>query len=477
MNILNIVLENHLEESFSRCMWGLERESLRTVGQKLALTPHPKSLGSRRTHPYIQTDYSDSQPEVITPPLSPISLAYSWMIAVTSVLSQSLAEDEYLWPLSMPCLLPKDESLIPISTYTSQEVKQYRQETGKKYGRKRQVITGIHVNFSLPDDLLWKLYQAQSQIADEKEFKNHIYLKIARNFLTYQWLLVYLFGASPIAYESFFDAEFYEDLALVTHPVRSLRNSVYGFQNKEEVNVRYDSVEGYAKDIQRAVKQGLLEEEREFYANIRLRHPSGRLTDLVQEGIQYLEFRIFDIDPFSPYGLDEKQIIFIYAFILTMLLMPSVATNDEVRRGQRKVLQVAGQMPEEKVLYVEEGEIILDQMNEIIKVLNCPETFSQWLNQFKEQLHHPEQTLSFRVLQAIEEVGSYLSFGEEMGKRHQKFIQSMGDQWPGFDGLWPGQRQKISHTISQGISLSVMNEPLAQNHREHFTDWLEGNIR
>ena len=46
---------------------GVEKEGLRvqpTGG--LALTPHPKALGSALTHPLITTDYSESQLELIT---------------------------------------------------------------------------------------------------------------------------------------------------------------------------------------------------------------------------------------------------------------------------------------------------------------------------------------------------------------------------------------------------------------------------
>ena len=45
--------------------FGLERESLRInkTDHRLAQTPHPTVLGSRQFHPYIQTDYSESQME------------------------------------------------------------------------------------------------------------------------------------------------------------------------------------------------------------------------------------------------------------------------------------------------------------------------------------------------------------------------------------------------------------------------------
>lgn len=50
--------------------FGLEKENVR-VNQDgtLALTPHPAVFGDKGKHPYITTDFSESQVEMITPPL------------------------------------------------------------------------------------------------------------------------------------------------------------------------------------------------------------------------------------------------------------------------------------------------------------------------------------------------------------------------------------------------------------------------
>ena len=46
---------------------GVEKESLRVDADgKLALTPHPAALGSPLMHPNITTDFSESQPELVT---------------------------------------------------------------------------------------------------------------------------------------------------------------------------------------------------------------------------------------------------------------------------------------------------------------------------------------------------------------------------------------------------------------------------
>src|SRR5689334_15802377 len=46
---------------------GVEKESLRVrPDATLATTPHPAALGSALKHPRITTDFSESQPELIT---------------------------------------------------------------------------------------------------------------------------------------------------------------------------------------------------------------------------------------------------------------------------------------------------------------------------------------------------------------------------------------------------------------------------
>ncbi|WP_370587819.1 hypothetical protein [Psychrobacter sp. JCM 18901] len=50
---------------------GIEKEGLRVKPDGfLAQTPHPAKLGSKLTHPFITTDYSESLLELITEPKS-----------------------------------------------------------------------------------------------------------------------------------------------------------------------------------------------------------------------------------------------------------------------------------------------------------------------------------------------------------------------------------------------------------------------
>lgn len=96
--------------------FGLERESLRvTEAGTLASTPHPSSLGSRSFHPYIQTDFSEQQLELITPIASSTQEARRLLGAITDVAGRSIPQDELMWPLSMPPNSEKTRLRLPTS--------------------------------------------------------------------------------------------------------------------------------------------------------------------------------------------------------------------------------------------------------------------------------------------------------------------------------------------------------------------------
>ena len=103
MNLSALIKNNDLQKLFYDGNFGIEKEGLRTDNnQKLAMTDHPSSLGDRLFHPYIQTDFSEAQPELVTPVKPSLKEAYNWLEGIQDVLNRALPEDEYIWPNSMP---------------------------------------------------------------------------------------------------------------------------------------------------------------------------------------------------------------------------------------------------------------------------------------------------------------------------------------------------------------------------------------
>ena len=183
---------------------GIEREMLRVdKNGYLSFTDHPGIFGDKVLNPYITTDFSESQVEIITPALDKIEETYSFSKALYDIVALEIG-DEILWPQSMPCFIPEDDE-IPVAKYSEEgrEAEEYRNKLLKKYGGKKQLISGIHYNYSFNEEIIRKLYESSDKELTYKEYKNSIYLKVARNYLRYRWIIVYLLGAAPVIHESF----------------------------------------------------------------------------------------------------------------------------------------------------------------------------------------------------------------------------------------------------------------------------------
>lgn len=178
---------------------GVERECLRvTPDGRVSHAGHPLALGSALTHNYITTDYSEALLEFVTPPLNTNWETLQFLVDIHQFTVAHVG-DELLWPLSMPCRLRNDDD-IPLARYGSSNIGMmktiYRRGLGYRYGRYMQAISGIHYNYSPPDEF-WPLYQQLEEVAgDPVAFRSAAFLGAVRNVRRLDWLVLYLFGAS-----------------------------------------------------------------------------------------------------------------------------------------------------------------------------------------------------------------------------------------------------------------------------------------
>ncbi len=345
--------------AWGRINRGIEKESLR-VGRNghLALTPHPEALGSALTHPYITTDYSEALIELITPVSDSIDDTLGFLTDLHKYVYYHLPEGELLWTSSMPCLVENDQQ-IPLAQYGSSNIGRlktlYREGLGHRYGRLMQTIAGIHYNFSMPDTFWTAMREQQGSTESLQDFRTRKYLHLIRNFHRHSWLLLYLFGASPAVCRCFargrqHSLDDFDEATLYRPHATCLRMGNLGYRSdaQRSIFICYNELDNYIDSLHRAMstpygpyeaiglKAGdrflqmntnLLQLENEFYATIRPKRAddSGRrpLEVLKAEGIQYIEVRALDLDPFLPLGIDEEQIRFLDAFLLHCLLSDS----------------------------------------------------------------------------------------------------------------------------------------------------------
>ena len=366
MNIQQIIKQHHLELLFQQGAFGIEKESQRVYADGSIVTSlHPKAFGNRRFHPYIQTDFAESQLELVTPPMKKLEDTLRWLSAIHEVTLRTLPEDEFIFPFSMPAGLPPEEH-IKVAQLDNQEDVAYREHLVQSYGKYKQMVSGIHYNFQIDPKFIDALFHAQNETQSAVDFQNKFYLKIAKNFLRYQWFLLYLFSATPTVEEKYFRG----NSPLKSHQyVRSLRSGKYGYVNDPKIHVSYDSLQEYVETLEHWVKSGDLIAEKEFYSSVRLRG-AKKARDLLEKGIQYLEFRLFDLNPFAPYGMELADAKFIHYFILLMAWLDDTADQEGIKLGKARLAEVAWEDPREQSVYAVEGELVLLEMLQMLEQLN-----------------------------------------------------------------------------------------------------------
>lgn len=351
----------HLLKDIQR---GIEKEGLRVDrAAMIAQTPHRPCLGSALTHPHITTDYSEALLELITQPHNDHQAALDELLNTHRWVYQCI-DDEVIWPGSMPCKL-QGENSIPIAEYGNSNngiMKHiYRQGLAWRYGRIMQSIAGIHYNFSLPDAWWQALYEQSDKAQSLQDFTSAGYMALIRNFRRHAWLLTYLFGASPALDASFFDGKPHQlerldvDTLYLPHAT-CLRMTDLGYKSvaQEQIKICYNQLDSYINTLgdalhikypdyetigikgenkeYRQLNTNLLQIENEFYSEVRPKNPPKRgekpLEALSARGIQYIEIRLLDINPYLPLGLDKTQNQFLDAFLLHCLLTPSPECDD-----------------------------------------------------------------------------------------------------------------------------------------------------
>ncbi|MEM7250704.1 MAG: glutamate--cysteine ligase [Pseudomonadota bacterium] len=345
----------HLEQVrdrtlFARARQGVEKESLRVTGDgEIAQTPHPIALGSTLTHASITTDYSEALLEFITPPLGSPDEAVSMLCEIHRFTIANLGA-ERLWATSMPCVVHGDDG-VPIAVYGSSNSGTlrhvYRRGLALRYGRVMQVISGVHFNFSLPEAFWTALHQLEAPQSSLRDYIDEGYLGLIRNVLRYGWLVLYLFGASPAVCRSFLGKDNerfsrFDDHTRYEPFATSLRMSDIGYSNRNPagLDVSYDSLGEYIESLARAIETpyppyerigvvgadgyqqlnaNILQIENEYYSTVRPKRPPARgekpTIALRDQGVEYIELRSLDVDPYSPCGVDAQTLRFLETFL------------------------------------------------------------------------------------------------------------------------------------------------------------------
>lgn len=453
---------------------GVEKEGLRTQADgSLSMAPHPAGLGSPLTHPHITTDFSEAQLELITSAHASIKDCLDELTEIHQFVYRNIG-DELIWCASMPCKLPGDSD-IPLAQYGSSNVAQaktiYRRGLSYRYGRRMQTISGLHYNFSLPDPAWAALQRSDDDTATERAYRDRAYFALIRNFRRHSWLLLYLFGASPAVCATFVAGRSHvlQELAPGTKYLpygTSLRMGPLGYQSDAQaaLAVSYNCLESYARSLYAAltepypdyakigIREGegyrqlsttLLQIENEFYGTIRpkrrVRSGERPLHALSERGVEYVEVRCMDLDPFSPIGIKADTMRFLDVFLLHCLLSESPPdTPEEIAANSRNQHRVA-QRGREPGLTLDRrgtevslagwGRELLSQCRPVATALDRAHDSTAHrdaLSAAEAALADAAATPSARVLREMKTYeDSYLGFALSQSLRHKRYVQDL----------------------------------------------------
>lgn len=472
---LQYLVDNQCQAHLFNGLKGIEKESLRISPQgSIAQTDHPAALGAALTHPHITTDYSEALLEFITPPFADIKETLTFLEEIHQYVYDHL-DDEMLLSTSMPCGINGDES-IRIAEYGQSNIGQmkhvYRRGLWHRYGRSMQTIAGIHFNYSVPESL-WPLLQKQSKTDKNlQDFISDAYFGLIRNFQRQGWVLLYLFGASPAICKSYFKdrphlAKSFDEFdyhTLYAPYATSLRMSDVGYQSKNQAGLKidYNSVDRYVDSLGVAIetpyvpyqeiglKEGdeylqlntnILQIENEFYNTIRPKQPphSGEKPTLAlkRRGVQYIEVRSLDLDPFSPVGIDEHSGRFLEAFLLNCLMQESPMQTEQeqqVNADNQRAVAYQGRRPGleldnngQAISLTDWALQILQSMQPLCDVLDqntADKPYTAALNQQFALVTDTNLTPSARVITEMEAKSqSFSNFGLNISTQHQFFFK------------------------------------------------------
>ena len=457
-----IIQQQQLAGKLFGGFFGLEVVQHRVLTNgKLSRHPYPAAFSSRRYNPYLKTDFCDNMFELAAPPVQGATAAVQNLKYLQQIVNDHLAVDERIWPLSIMAPLSADDLAFATTFNTRQWMADYHDYLGAKYGIARELMAGVHVNFSLHRDLIAALFAASGQ-SDLAAFKNHLYFRLAQGFVAHRWLFTYLFGASPVLANPLKGMP--DNLAF---PVRSLRSSDFGYTNFPSETITYSSLGAQLDQLKRFVAEG------KFYSlhePVRLKSRGANLDDLIAHGTERLEFRAFDLDPLSRAGISNDTLNFLEVFLAYWLVADQEA---DLTEADEKNQAVALQHPHQEFDWTKErGLALLEDLDAFVAKYGAPKEYQAALLFARRRLEDPRLTIGGQLIDKADPDGGLLSYGLKIANSHHDWYKSMAYPLQPTIATYPAPAQElIKAAIELGIKAKVTQNSFALilgDHQEQY---------
>jgi glutamate--cysteine ligase len=359
-----------------------------------------------------------------------------------------------------------------------------------------QTISGIHYNWSMPG------------LTDDD------YFRLIHNFRRHAFLLLYLFGASPMVCGSFVAGRGHglQEMAPGTYGLphaTSSRMGRLGYQSDAQaiLNVSYNSLDSYTRSLQAALTipypayealglrgpdgayvqlaSTLLQIENEFYSSIRpkrVTQPDERpLHALRARGVEYIEVRCLDLDPSEPLGISASTMAFLDAFLLHCLLSPDEPDSpDEGARSARNLERTAatGRMPGLRlergagdVLLIDWAGELLAEIEPIADALDAARhdhRYREAIDTASKAMAEPRTLPSARVMDAVARDfdGTFTAFALA---RSRTFKQLLLDE-PWSEAMDRVHRATAAESMQAQRRMETKEQPPFEDFRRWYLD-------
>jgi glutamate--cysteine ligase len=344
----------------------------------------------------------------------------------------------------------------------------YRIGLAHRYGKLMQTIAGIHFNFSIGDDFWHSWRTICGSNVPLRDFKSEGYFGLVRNVYRYGWLIPYLFGASPAVCQTFLDGRDHHlkllgESSYYLPYATSLRLSDLGYQSDAQaaIRVNLDSTDAYIESLTRATTESyspyeaiglqvdgdykqlntsLLQIENEYYAPIRPKRTiqTGEKPTyaLRKRGVEYVELRSIDLNPFLPIGIDRSQILFLDIFLLYCLLLDSPPMSEAEQQNCHTTLKQVVERGRDPDLFLTIGNQKLTKLSSSImshfKILaefldqHGGKDYSSTVRKQQDKFNDSSLTPSAQVLEAMQKYDdNFFNFALAQAVRTGEYFENL----------------------------------------------------
>jgi glutamate--cysteine ligase len=366
----------------------------------------------------------------------------------------------------------------------------------------------VHFNYSFPNGF-WEAYAAvRASHAFDAPFISKSYFELLRNYRRVGWIVLYLFGVSPVVCKSFMRGRetsmpqlaagtLYEPYAT------SLRMSDIGYRNRNQsgLTVSVNSLEEYVRDLTRAIttpfpeyealgiklngeyqqlNANILQIENEYYSYIRPKRVANsgeRPTKALQRaGVEYVEVRALDVSAYDPVGVNQNKLRFLEALLALCLLKESPLIADEEQAAlDENHLLVARRGREPRLMLMRDGKSVelrvwahelLDALTGICEILDrgdASRPYAQALAAQASKIDNVALTPSARLMSELAMTNeSFFELALRMSMMHKEY----------FLELYPPNQARLAEFAAEASESLEKQRVIEARDKESFEEYI-----